>query len=270
MKLTPLRILLPGAVAVGLLAAFSLWTLTGLFTPVDPTWQAIQARGVWLVGMDPSFPPFEFLDAAGRPVGYDVDLAQALAEEMGVEVQIVALGFDGLIDALRNGKVDSVISALPFDPRLTEDVRYSQSYFEAGVRLVTRPGSAITGVETLSGRTVAVEWGGMGDVHLRRLQQEDPSIQRRAYETQEEVLEALAEGAADAALVDGVTVALAQGRGMGIQVVGPALESVPYVIAMPVTATILAQQTNENLTKLQKSGFLLHLERRWFSQDATP
>ncbi|RME52112.1 MAG: hypothetical protein D6790_19010 [Caldilineae bacterium] len=270
MKLTPLRILLPGAAGIGLLAALLVWTITGLITPVDPTWQAIQARGVWLVGMDPSFPPFEFLDATGQPVGYDVDLAQALAEEMGVDVQIVALGFDGLIDALLNGKVDSVISALPFDPRLTEDVRYSQSYFEAGVRLVTRLESGITGVETLSGRTVAVEWGGAGDVHLRRLQREEPTIQRRAYETQTEALEALIQGEADAALVEGVTFALAQGRGMALQAVGPALESTPYVIAMPITATILAQQTNENLTKLQKSGFLLRLERRWFSRDGTP
>mgnify|MGYP000002901294 CR=1 FL=1 len=54
----------------------------------DATWQAIQQRGVWRVGLDPSFPPFEMLDAEGTPIGFDVALAQALAESWGVRVEI--------------------------------------------------------------------------------------------------------------------------------------------------------------------------------------
>lgn len=263
------RLVFLAALLVGLMAFAGSRLRTVLFGPTDATWQALQERGVWRVGMDPSFPPFDFLDETGQPVGYDVDLAEALAAEMGVDVQIVALGFDSLIDALRDGKVDSVISALPFDPRLTKDVRYSESYFEAGVRLVTPIGSPIAGIEDLPGRRVAVEWGGAGDVQLRRLQKEEPTIERATFQTQEEALAALERGEVDAALVDGVTLALAQGQGAALQAVGPALDSVPYVIAMPVDAVLLEQQVNENLTKLRKRGFLQRLKDQWLSGHET-
>ncbi|MEJ5197926.1 MAG: transporter substrate-binding domain-containing protein, partial [Anaerolineae bacterium] len=80
----------------------------------DRVWSHIQETGVWRVGMDPSFPPFENLDVAtGRPVGFDVDLAQAIAGRWGVRVEFVGIGFDQLLDAVAAHRVDSAISALP-------------------------------------------------------------------------------------------------------------------------------------------------------------
>ncbi|MBI3960292.1 MAG: transporter substrate-binding domain-containing protein [Chloroflexi bacterium] len=138
------------SVVVGL---FGFWLINRYFLAgEDATWQRIQQTGIWRVGMDPSFPPFELLDGAGRPIGYDVGLAQAIAARWGVQVQIVAIGFDGLTDALLAGKVDSVVSALPYDPRLTEDLSYSRSYFEAGVRLAVGEDSTIRGVDALAGK----------------------------------------------------------------------------------------------------------------------
>ena len=52
------------------------------------------------MAMDASFPPFEDLDEAGQPVGFDVDLAQAIAARWGVQLQIEGVGFDGLVDAV--------------------------------------------------------------------------------------------------------------------------------------------------------------------------
>ncbi|MEZ4830726.1 MAG: transporter substrate-binding domain-containing protein [Caldilineaceae bacterium] len=101
------------------------------FAGVDRTWLAIQERGTWRVGMDPSFPPFELLDDDGAPVGFDVDLAHALAAELSVDVEIVTLGFDGLIDAVQVGRIDSVINA---PPRSAADPGrpLHHAYFEAG------------------------------------------------------------------------------------------------------------------------------------------
>jgi polar amino acid transport system substrate-binding protein len=71
------------------------------------TWQAIQQRGVWRVGLDPSFPPFECWMRNNAPAGYDVDLAHALAATWGVRAEIVPVGFDSLPDTLKTGKIDS-------------------------------------------------------------------------------------------------------------------------------------------------------------------
>lgn len=230
----------------------------------DTTWRTMEQRGVWRVGMDPSFPPFETLDDQGRIVGFDVDLARAVAAEWGMDVEIVPIGFDSLIDALIAGKVDSIISALPLDPRLTKDIAYSEPYFEAGLRLAVPVDSTITSVEELNGHTVAVEWGSTGDMIGRRLTREGVTLSLVQFPTPQEAVAALTAGAADALFVDNVTLREVQGQGAAVVAVGPALESSPYVIAMPLRADELQRNVADALATLRTQGDLDQLEATWF------
>src|SRR5687768_15103924 len=66
----------------------------------DGTLAEIRRRGTLRVGLDASFPPFEMMNADNQIVGLDVDIATALASALGVELEIVNIGFDGLYDAL--------------------------------------------------------------------------------------------------------------------------------------------------------------------------
>ncbi len=250
----------------------------------DATWQAMQTRGTWRVGIDPSFPPFEMLDADGQIVGLDAELAQAIATSWGLDVELVPIGFDGLLDALQAGRVDSVVSALPFDERMTRNVAYSRPYFEAGIRLAVRAGSEMETVEDLQSgedqarsgqrQRVAVEWGSTGDLIGRQLQREGYALTLVPLQTPVEVVDALRAGAAaggeavDAALVDNVTLKQAQyaAEGDALVAVGPALESNPYVIAMPLRAATLHEQVAEALDALETGGALLELEGKWFGE----
>ncbi len=262
--------------AILLITILWLWRGSGLFPGPDRTWESMQARGTWRVGMDPAFPPFESLDASGAPVGFDVDLARQMAEAWGLQVEIVAMGYDGLLDALIAGKLDSIVSAFPLDPRMTEDVAFSAAYFDAGIFLTVKDppaGSAITRPADLPGRTVAVEWGGAGDAVGRQLQRDlastptpGPAITFLPFETQAEALTALLSGQADAALVDGVSLKIAQGQGAPLISVGPALESNPYVIAAPIAAHLLQEKIADTLTEFQAQGSLANLESEWFTQ----
>lgn len=253
------------AVATAALLPNSEKLITRLLAGRDQTWAAMEARGTWRVGLDPSFPPFEMLDETGAPVGYDVDLAREIAASWGMDVEVVALGFDSLLDAVKAGKIDSAVSAMPYDPRATRDYAYSSPYFEAGVRLVARDGSPIDGVEDLDGRVIAVEWGSMGDMVGRRLQREGIAVTLAPYATPEEAITALTDDAAtDALLVDNVTLRQAQGAGAAIVAVGPALESNAYVIALPLTAPALQEKVEEALSQLRADGALDELESRWF------
>ena len=228
---TPWLWLIAGVVVAGLAAGG--WILLRQGGPsVDRTWLQMQERGTWRVGMDPSFPPFESLDAQGAPVGYDVDLARALAAVWGLEAEIVAIGYDSLLDALRVDRVDAVVSAFPFDSRMTKEIHYSPPYFEAGVRLVVGADSAIESVEELAGRAVAVEWGSRGD----------------------------------ALLLDGVSLRLAQGEGKPVRAVGPALDADPYVIAVSIKAHRLQAALYEALAALEQEQELEMLEDRWFGE----
>lgn len=239
--------------------------LTRLFTRQDETWAEMQARDTWRVGMDPSFPPFEWLDDAGVPVGYDLDLARAIAADWGLETEIVTIGYDSLVDALQAGRIDSVVSALPYDPRATRDIAFSSPYFDAGVRLAVRVDSTITSTVSLNGRQVAVEWGSMGDMVGRRIQREGVAMRLMPYATPAEAVAALLnDPAIDALLLDHVSLREAQGQGATIVAVGPPLESNPYVIAMPLRSYDLQERIAATLTQFATDGTLAELEARWF------
>lgn len=253
-----------------ILAASWLWFDGGdaasFFSRTDATWANIQERGTFRVGLDPSFPPFEQLNAAGAPEGFDVDLASAIAHAWNVKPEIVPMGFDSLVDALKAAQVDAVISAMPYDERLTRDVTYSSPYFESGIRLAVRESSTITGVEGLAGKSVAVEWGSTGDMIARQLQREQKiDLKIVPFESPDAALDGAASGTGvDAVLIDEVSLRIAQGKGVALKAPGPVLESSPYVIITPRKATTLAQSVESALRGLDQEGELSRLEDRWF------
>ncbi len=227
----------------------------------DRTWERIKRERVLRVGMDASYPPFELWDEVGLR-GYDVDLALALGREWGVEVDFENITFDGLYDALKVERVDIIISALPYDPLLTQDVAYSHSYFDAGQVLVVREQTTITKVEELKGRSVGLELGSMGDLEARRLEQR-MVLERKAYISPQEVLEALRGEKVDAVIVDAVSAYQFMREEGGLRIVQQVSEE-PCVIAVPIKAPILLEKVNGAIVKWRETGFLEELRERWF------
>jgi ABC-type amino acid transport substrate-binding protein len=233
----------------------------------DLTWQAMQARKTWRVGMDPSFPPFESLDASGVPVGFDVELARKLAVAWEMEVEIVPIGFDSLLDALQAAKIDAIVSAYPYDERLTRDVAFSESYFDAGLQLAVPTGSAIRSSVDLNGKRVAVEWGSEGDMVGRQWQREGIDLTLVPFETPQDAIAALVENQdVDAILVDSVTLRQAQAAGQALIAVGALITSNPYVIVVPRRAYELLEQMNTGVSRLRTNGELEMLQQEWFGR----
>ncbi|MGE5602887.1 MAG: ABC transporter substrate-binding protein [Nitrososphaerales archaeon] len=232
--------------------------------PREGALEDIQKRGSWRVGMDPSFPPFENLDAvSGQVVGLDADLAAALGLQLKIKTEIVSLGFDELIDAVAAHRIDAAISALPVIPERTQDVRFSDPYVQAGVVLAVPTGSAIRGTADLAGRRVAVEWGSQGDAEARRLLAAGKSqFELLPKETVAAALDATVAGKADAAVVDAISLAL-YGQSGQLSTVGEPLFSDPYVVVVAHDAPDLLSAINESLRTLETDGTLTSLRGRW-------
>jgi polar amino acid transport system substrate-binding protein len=236
--------------------------------------EQVQATGQLRVGLDASFPPFEALDETGNVIGFDADLARAITRELGAEPVFVNIGFDGLYDALLARRVDVVISGLPYDPRWTRDVIYSQPYFNAGQVLVVRAddtrfveigrGTGIPMPELLTGRTVAVEWGSLGDMEARRLGEAAEGMQTLPQPTAQDALRAVAAGQADAAIADAVSVYQFLGQNNGAVLVLERLTDEPYVIASRIRSRRLAEAIDQALEEVRESGVLDQLMAEWF------
>jgi len=252
-----------GLVLVVLIAVASLRLLAGPRAP-DEAWERIQQEGIIWVGLDASWPPFEYVDDDGQIVGFDVDLARELGQRLGVEVEFVNIGFDGLYDALKSGKCDVIISALPYDPMMTKDVAYSHYYFNAGQVLIVRSDErGIEGEGDLRGKRVGVEWGSAGDMEARRLAKRIEGMELVLYRTPEEALRALKDGEVEAAIADAVsTYSFIKAEGE-MKIVGEPLTDEPYVIAVRPESQVLLQAINEALVEIKEGGTLARLRERW-------
>jgi ABC-type amino acid transport substrate-binding protein len=256
--------------AILVLAAIALvawFVLARLGREEDETWARIRQEGLMRVGMDPSWPPFEYIDqSTGQIVGLDVDLARAIGQRLGVEVELVNVGFDSLYDALYMGRFEAIISALPYDPLLLGDVAYSISYFNAGQVLVVSESAnqRISEVNDLSGKRLGVEWGSEGDVVGRRLLKEIEGLSLQTYLTSEAALRALRGGEVEAAIVDAVSAYEFIAAEGGVQVVGDPLTDEPYVIAVRLDSPMLLRAINEALVGIKEDGTLERLQGKWF------
>ena len=254
--------------ALAVFVLCSLLTLAGC-READPSLQRIQQAGVLRVGLDPSWPPFEYVDPHGAIVGFDVDLAYAIGRRLGVEVHLVVSGWEGLYAAMAAGQFDVAISALPYDPWRTQEVAYSVSYFDAGPVVVAPLDGGVSEENDLAGRTVHVEFGSEGDVQARRLQRRVPGIEIVPHDTAQEALDAVAAGAAStataasAAVVDAVSARLYIRDDPRLQIVGDPLYNESYVIAMPAGARALQRAIDQALAEMRESSELEGLLDRW-------
>lgn len=235
----------------------------------DPTWTAIVERGVLRVGSDPAFRPFA-QEQAGRWSGYDVDLATAIAQRIGVEVEFKAVTYDALYDTLAAGEVDMLAAALPLAPAQGWRARFSSAYLDAGQVLVVARASGITNESQLGGRIVGAALGSEGDTLLRTLARGDERIAARSeYETPADALAALRRGELDAVITDVVS-SLSLTEIDRRFVIARGLTFEPYVLALPIGAYQLQAEVNRALEELRSEGFFERLNTRWFADQTSP
>ncbi|MEM7332809.1 MAG: transporter substrate-binding domain-containing protein [Chloroflexota bacterium] len=230
----------------------------------DNSFDLIAERGTLRVGLDPTYPPFEFDDGSSLQ-GIDIDLANAIGEELGVSIEFVWFGYDGLYDALGTRQVDVLISGMVIIPERQRDFAYSDPYFNAGELLVVREGeTAVSAMRDLNGRSLAVELGAQGHVEATVWQKNLGDLTILPQETGDAALTAVLDSQADAALVDSITARLFLGRNVGLTAVANPVTVDPFVIVVNVEDEQLLDKLNESLESVTVSGQLTQIFAKWF------
>lgn len=228
----------------------------------------IQAAGVLRVALDPSFPPFEFVNGDGTVAGLDVDLARAIATRLGVDVQFVTTGYDALYDALTAGRADIIISALYPDPARMQTFTFSPSYFNAGAVLLVPDDSSITGVNDLGGKQVAVVFGTEAHMLASRwtTTMKTPPVVLPG-DSAETIISVLAARRVDAVVVDNVTAQMSLTQTPGLRVLLPPVTDEPYAVAARKEDQRLIEVIGAAIGEMQANGQLEALIRRWMQPD---
>ena len=144
-----------------LLALCLLATQVPMLARAD-TLDDIKKRGEMVVGMEAAYVPYESFDA-GKIVGYDCDIAQAVADKIGVKVRFVDIAWDGIIPALYASKFDVIMSAMTITKERMQKVLFSMPYGDASNMVLLRAsGDPIASVEDLGGHGVGAQLGSAG------------------------------------------------------------------------------------------------------------
>lgn len=243
-----------------------LWTFMSSLTLAgctieQSTWDHIQETGVLRVGLDPTFPPFEVADDK-NVWGLDVDLAKAIAADMGLKPEFTYFGYDGLYDALGTKQVDVLISALVVVPERMGEFAYSRSYFNAGQVLVVNDPN-IMDPPDLEGRTIAVELGAQGHLLATTWQRKIPDLNILEKDSTLDALSSVASGDVDAAVVDHVSARLHREDSPNRQIHILDDASEPYALVVRSEDHRLLDELNQSLEKLESTGKLEFIVNSW-------
>ena len=158
-----------------------------------------------IVGMELAYRPFEMTDAQNKATGVSVDLAKALGESLGRPVQIENIPFDGLITALRTGKIDLVISSMTATADRARTIDFSDPYVKTGLALLVGKNSPVQKFDDLTapGRKLAVKQG--TTAHLVASQRL-PAANLLVFDQEEACVLEVIQGKADAFAYDQMAV----------------------------------------------------------------
>lgn len=126
---------------------------------------AIQNNGEIVMYTDARWAPFEYIGEGGAAVGVDIDIANAIAQHLGVELRIINGDFDGMSLAVQNGQADMAIAAITITDERKESLDFSVPYTNSCQYIIVQEGnSEVTSIDDLAGLKVGVHLGTTGDL----------------------------------------------------------------------------------------------------------
>ena len=136
------------------------------------TIESVKAKGEVIVGTAPGYFPFEMTDKQGNIIGFDIDVAQKIADTLGVKLKVERIAFDGLIGALQTGKIDMIIAGMTIRGDRALAVSFSDPYYVTGqVLMVTKDNPGVTSWQDLdvAGKSIGVSIGTTGAMLAKEL-----------------------------------------------------------------------------------------------------
>ena len=242
---------------------------------LSPTLAAIKARHVVHLGYRESSPPFSFLDQAGRPIGYSLELCEAIVEEIGTEIDDPALRIDYVkvtsddrIAAVLDGKADLECGSTTANAERSKQVAFSPLMFVAGTKLMVAKGSAISAAADLKGKTVVVTKGTTNEAAMHNVDKKFTlGLTVTTAPDHEQSYQMLVDGKVDAFATDDILLSglIARHKSQDkFRVTGDYLSYDPYGIMFRKGEPQLAAVVERAFRRLGSNHDLIPLYNKWF------
>jgi arginine/ornithine transport system substrate-binding protein len=226
------------------------------------------------VAIDPTYEPFTFKTADGKPTGFDVDIAEALCNEIKRKCVYVEQVWDGMIPGLQAKKYDVIISSMSITEERLQAVDFTDKYYNTPSRIVVKTGTPFTDAASLKGKKIGVLKGSTQEKYaMGELKTAGVSVV--PYEAQDQVYLDIKSGRLDGTVADQVEVTggfLSKPEGAGYGFVGPVLAEAKYFgtgagVALRKGETALKDELNAAIKAIRSNGVYETVSKKYFDFD---
>lgn len=226
-----------------------------------------------VIGTEGAYPPFNLVDSNGELQGFDIDIAKALCESMGVECEFVIQDWDGIIPALLAKKFDCIIASMSITDERKQKVDFTDKYYISPGQFVAAKGAGIDVTGDLSGKIIGVQKATVHENFIRDNYGDVADV--RAYETQEEANMDLAAGRLDLVFADKLVLLggfIEKEEGKDFEFTGPERTDLKWFgegigIAVRKGETELLDMLNKAILDIRANGKYQEINAKYFPFD---
>jgi polar amino acid transport system substrate-binding protein len=228
-----------------------------------PLPERIKALGYLSIGVKCDYPPFGFVDAAGRNAGYEIDVARRMAEYAfgtPAAVRFTCVTSSNRIPFLTTNRIDLILATMTYTPERAKVVHFSLPYFSAGGRMLVPVTSPLKEVSDLNGKSVILI---KGTVYVTWFSQCQPSTQTLQFDTTSEAVAALLQGRAPAFVQDDTLLVDLAAKNKNLKVVGKPIAASPWGMGTRLDDEAFAKWVDAAIEQMQKEDFFWRTFQKW-------
>lgn len=239
----------------------------------DNSLTKVQEQGYFTLGLDADFAPMGFTEDDGTIVGFDIDLANAVAEKMGVKVEVKPIDWDSKAMELSTGKIDVIWNGFSITDERRQEVLFSNPYLSTKQSVIVKAGSDIKTKADLAGKKIALQDGSTSEDALKGDAATyesigDENISR--FKENSQVLMEVESGRADAAVIDEIFVRYyLQKENMldKFVVLEEGFDEEDYGVGGRHGDYALMEAINKALDECKAEGITSEISMKWFGED---
>lgn len=207
--------------------------------------------------------PFSYVEGGGEMTGYDVEVGNAIAEELGLEPQQERYKFSAIVEGVKTGRFDAAVASHTITPERSESVDFSTPYYYSGAQVFVRPDSDVETLEDLEGKEIGLA---KGTTYTEFAEQVTDNI--KTYDSDVVALQALEKGHHDAVITDFLTGKEAIASNLDV-VDKEMIDRSEQAVAVSKDNPELLDAVNDALEALREDGALTELSEKYFDVDIT-
>ena len=211
-----------------------------------------------------AFPPYEMTTDSGEFEGIDVETAQAIADKLGLELQIDDMDFDAALLSVQQGKADIVMAGVTVTDERKNVMDFSESYATGIQSIIVPEGSDITSPDDLAGKKIGTQRGTTGYIYCSDDFGEDSVV---AYDNGLTAVQALNNGQVDAVVIDNAPAKEFVAANPGLVILDTSYAEEDYAIGMAKGNTALEDAVNAALEELKADGTLQSIVDKYITAE---